>query len=724
MMRTTPLPRAAAAALAVALLAMSATPLAASQPPPYAFRQSGLVGGGFVNVIVADPADPSVVLAGGDVSGFHRSTDGGVTWTTSNAGLTATTQMPVAAILFSRATAGLVYAGVGKVGSGGGLLVSQDDGRSWSLRSSVPQFSGSDNDVRGLPRAHPRSTGTLIAEDTNGGFLYAATFDQGVMRSDDGGVTWTTLGLAGKHLRGLALDPARPDTLYVGAYSDGVYRTSTASSTGTFTELVGSPTTPEELLMLGDSLYVAGGKAGVFRTRDGGSTWQALGGAAIPTTGPSWMSLAGYQACARDVVFAGATGGGANAIVRSTNDGATWASMTADPTLVHTTMGGPGGATWWLGGQARMPPGGGNYAAASLLTGTGTPDGAGCVDPGVRVAGRSGIWGSSNAGGDWYPLMQGLGVSIARDVAGDPTIAGRTYVATADWVFHFSGDSLATVTQKRPSGVARGADIAIEPSTSPGRVYVAAAKPSTNGEVFSNANPPSAGWTDEGLSTVAGDWAPLAIAVQKDGAQRILLAAVERAGIYRKVGTTWTRVNTVAMSAAQLSRGASFAWAPGSATVFLLDRESGLWRSGDRGKTWTRIWSVESSVPGTGYLALDPATPNRLFVTIAGSGVWRIDGATTGSVDAGTLTSVLVGAFPTSGPIEPGPSGELWLATSAGPGVAAGLYRSLDTGATWSLMSDDAYAAAAAFPFDLWVAPDGRVFVATNGNGVLVGTPA
>ena len=178
------------------------------------------------------------------------------------------------------------------------------------------------------------------------------------------------------------------------------------------------------------------------------------------------------------------------------------------------------------------------------------------------------------------------------------------------------------------------------------------------------------------------------------------------------------------MSAAQLSRGASLAWAPGSATVFLFDRESGVWRSGDRGKTWTKIWSVESSVPGTGYLALDPASPDRLFVTVAGSGVWRLNGATTGSVGAGTLTPVLVGAFPTAGPIEPGPSGALWLATSAGPGVAAGLYRSTDSGATWSLMSDAAYAAAAVFPFDLWVAPDGRAFVATNGNGVLVGTPA
>jgi hypothetical protein len=38
-------------------------------------------------------------------------------------------------------------------------------------------------------------------------------------------------------------------------------------------------------------------------------------------------------------------------------------------------------------------------------------------------------------------------------------------------------------------------------------------------------------------------------------------------------------------------------------------------------------------------------------------------------------------------------------------------------------MSDAAYQAAALYPYDLWIAPDGHVFVATNGNGVLVGDP-
>jgi len=715
--------RTVGAALAVVLFAVLA-PEAASAPSGLTFAQSGLVGGGFVNVVAADPNDASVVLAGGDVSGFHRSTDGGVTWTTSNTGVRAIPQLAVASILFSRATPGLVYAAVGKVATGGGLLVSSDDGRSWSLRSAAPQFSGSDNPIKALPKTHPRSTGTLLAEDAANGLLYAATFDQGVMRSDDGGRTWTALGLDGRFLRGLAFDPAHPDTLYAGAYNDGVYVTTNASTDGTFTKLAASPATPEELALIGGSLYVAGGKAGLFRSRDGGASWQPLGGSAIPTAGPSWTSIAGYRACGRDVVFAGATGGGSDAIVRSVDDGATWSPLTADATRVHTTLGGASGPRWWLGGRTAVLPGGGTYVAASIATGTGPPGGADCLDPGVLVAGRAGVWGSANAGADWYPMMQGLGVSIARDVAVDPSLPGRAYVASADWTFLYSNDSLSVVSQKTPTGVNRGVDLALDASTSPERVYLAASKPTTNGEVFSSANPSTSGWTDEGVSSVvSGGWAPLAIAEQRFGTQRVLLAAVERSGIYRKVGSTWSRVNAVAMTQAQVSRGASFAWAPGSDTVFLFDREAGVWRSNDRGKTWTRMWSVESSLPGTGYLALDPSAPGRLFVSTAGTGVWRIDGATTGSVDGGTLSPVLVGAFPTAGPLEPGPGDTLWLATSGAAGVTAALYSSADDGATWDLRSDAAYAASALFPFDIAAGRDGRVLVATNGNGVVVGTP-
>src|SRR5438093_668907 len=60
---------------------------------------SGMWGGGFVNVVVADPNDPlNKMELAGDVSGFHRSTSGGTSWITSNEGMEIPNDRSVAAL--------------------------------------------------------------------------------------------------------------------------------------------------------------------------------------------------------------------------------------------------------------------------------------------------------------------------------------------------------------------------------------------------------------------------------------------------------------------------------------------------------------------------------------------------------------------------------------------------------------------------------------------------
>ena len=78
------------------------------------------------------------------------------------------------------------------------------------------------------------------------------------MRSTDGGTTWTKLGLASQHLRSIALDPADPNVVIASGYEGGLFRTTTAGSTGTFAAVAGAPTRVEELRFIGGGLYAAG----------------------------------------------------------------------------------------------------------------------------------------------------------------------------------------------------------------------------------------------------------------------------------------------------------------------------------------------------------------------------------------------------------------------------------------------------------------------------------
>jgi hypothetical protein len=292
-----------------------------------------------------------------------------------------------------------------------------------------------------------------------------------------------------------------------------------------------------------------------------------------------------------------------------------------------------------------------------------------------------------------------------------------------DWVQLSSADGGDTVIQRRPGGGATGFDVEFLRS-SPPRVYLASGSSTgnTGGEVYSATPSFSGGWTDEGLSTVAFGARPLAIGVRQVGTQRVLIVATEGDGIWRKAGDVWTHVGTAAMQGFQGTHSASLVWPPGP-FVYLFDHDSGIWRSANNGKTWTRVWTRRSGSQFTGFLAVDPRVPDRLYVSVANQGVFRIDDADTGTGLTGDLVAQPIGSFLRPGAIVVDPSGVLYVTTLAQGGPAQ-LYRSEDQGATFTEVTDPVWAATAGFVFDLEVAPNGELYAATGGDGVIHGTPA
>src|SRR5207237_8713140 len=125
-------------------------------------------------------------------------------------------------------------------------------------------------------------------------------------------------------------------------------------------------------------------------------------------------------------------------------------------------------------------------------------------------------------------------------------------------------------------------------------------------------------------------------------------------GVLRKAGAgKWVQTAGASgpMRGLQATRSASFAWTPGSPSVYLYDRASGVWRSSDDGLTWTRIWSHTSNVENTGYVAADPRTPSVLYVSSADA-LYRLDGADAGaSVEGGTIVAAPQVDVPRPGPL-------------------------------------------------------------------------
>ena len=191
------------------------------------------------------------------------------------------------------------------------------------------------------------------------------------MRSSDGGVGWTTLGLAGQHLRSLQIDPNDPNVLYAATYGDGVWKTTTASTTGSFAKLTSSPAIVEELALVGSDLYAVG-PTGLFRSPDRGMTWSTVGAGQLPAggTGPAsttatWFTVTGYVSCGATTLYVGGQFKGASSVMVSGDAGATWSPLLG-ASGVRQTEGGPSGPTWWLATNQLATLGGSNYLATQI----------------------------------------------------------------------------------------------------------------------------------------------------------------------------------------------------------------------------------------------------------------------------------------------------------------------------------------------------------------------
>lgn len=681
------------------------------------------------------------MISAADVAGFQRTTNYGVQWYGANAGVPPSAPPKVATVAFSNnpSTPNTVYGGTGFEGTSGtgGFMVSTDAGKTWSLRSDVPVFSGNgETNVAGLPPRWPRSTGNLIAVDETGGtkYIYAGTFKDGVMRSTDGGYNWETVGLSGKYIRSLVIDPSAPWKIYATEYGNHVWycntgRGNTTSGTSGWTHLTGAPDTVEEMVFVGGTLYAAGkdgSTGGVWRYN--GSSWARKGASDIDTES-TWLSIAGYDAGSNDVLYIGANDPEAQTgdpnyrtILKSTDSGSTWAPITLSVNIVNE-LGGSGGAPWWMGQT------GGN---SGYLLGNNLCDIAHiAIDPNntarVIVSGRGGIWGTTNANASnsnirWYPMMEGLMVSSAMGVAVDPTNPGRVYVANQDRIAFLSTDYGSTVLVKKPpvSSGKTSRSIYVDPYDS--KVYVGTLdEQSPQGNIYSNPDPDntSNSWTDEGLAAATGNNKRVrgVIVGRSSTNTRIILAAVEGSGIWRQNTSGWGSgpVETSINPSGKVT--ITFAWNPGSKYVFVYESGTGLWRSSNRGQTWTNIWTTTNSDDYSGMLVADPVSDGRLYVSVD-SGVFRFNDARTGTPTPDNM----------NGPPDPGPiafsNGELFVCDRIATGHNGRIYKwkAPATSTSKIEISDTIYYPGQCnWANGLAVDESGIVYVSSRGESMMVG---
>lgn len=151
-----------------------------------------------------DPNDARRILSGGS-QGLYRSVDGGTTWTQVFTTFTDN-------IVFDPRNSSVVYVTTQTTG----VQRSTDGGVTFSAANT------------GLTNLRVSRAAGVVIDPRDSQLLYVATEGDGVFKSRNGGATWSAInnGLTNRNVFALAIDPLDPRILYVGGAS-GVFKTTT-----------------------------------------------------------------------------------------------------------------------------------------------------------------------------------------------------------------------------------------------------------------------------------------------------------------------------------------------------------------------------------------------------------------------------------------------------------------------------------------------------------------
>lgn len=306
-------------------------------------------------------AAPFTLCVGTQNEGVWVSADGGTGWLRSALELpdyARAGEVDVRAVAFSPHDAHTVWAGsTGEPGTAE-LLRSEDAGRSFA-RVAAP--------------LHGVEVWSLAPSPHDPNVLLVGTRPAGVLRTSDGGASWTTLALdapqtcnAGStRVTDIAWDPVDPDSIWLSIEIGGVLHSADAGETWTDVRLSGGQALlgPDETWrddrhfdIHGIEVSAAGGGAavvcvstpiGFFRTADRGATWSAARFPADPGAGGRIWYTRGLHTPqhAAGTVFAGVGDyipGDRGQIYRSDDDARTWRPVgPATNSVVYALAGDP-----------------------------------------------------------------------------------------------------------------------------------------------------------------------------------------------------------------------------------------------------------------------------------------------------------------------------------------------------------------------------------------------
>ncbi|MFG2549965.1 cellulose binding domain-containing protein [Streptomyces sp. NPDC048581] len=749
-------------ALAAGLLAGSPPALAADasknvsiSADTYTWKNARIDGGGFVPGIVFNRAEKNLAYARTDIGGAYRWQESSKTWTPllDSVGWDDWGHTGVVSLASDSVDPDKVYAAVGTYTNSwdpgnGAVMRSADRGASWQ-RADLPFKLGGNMPGRGM--------GERLAVDPNrNSVLYlGAPSGKGLWRSTDSGVTWSQVANF-PNVGNYVQDPS--DTSGYASDNQGIVWV-------TFDESTGTSGNATQTIYVG----VADKDNAVYRSTDAGASWSRVAGQ--PT---GYLAHKGVLDAANGYLYlaysdkGGPYDGGKGRLWRYATASGTWTDIS--PVAEADTYYGFSGlaldrqrpgtvmataySSWWPDTQIfRSTDSGGSWTKAWDYTSY--PNRANRYTMDVSSAPWL-TWGANPSPPEQTPKLGWMTEALEIDPFDSNRMmygTGATIYGTEDLTKWDSGSQFTIKPMVRgleetavndlaspPSGAPllsalgdiggfRHTDLTKVPSmmftqpnfTTTTSLDYAESNPNTVVRVGNlDSGPHIAFSTDNGANWFAGtDPSGVSgggtVAAASDGSRFVWSPAGTGVQYATGFGTSW-------QASSGIPAGATVESDRVDPKTFYGFKSGKFYVSSDGGATFTA-----SSASGL------PSGDSVRFKALPGvkGDVWLAGGATDGayglwhSTDGGASFTKLSGVEQADtigfGKAATGTSYQT-LYTSAKIGGVRGIFRSTDKGATWTRVNDDAHQwgwTGAAITGDPRVY--GRVYVATNGRGVIYG---
>ncbi|MCB9760974.1 MAG: hypothetical protein H6739_14135 [Alphaproteobacteria bacterium] len=470
--------------------------------------------------------------------------------------------------------------------------------------------------------------------------IWGGSTMNGVFRSDDAGLSWTTIQPPRTHVLGpMAAIPGQPDTLII--TSEEVWRTTDGGERWTVIEGLGG-TNPEEgvraLLEHDGTVYAFLGGGDVYASTDEGQTFEWRGAAELSGPAPPHSEFGNaewqWQAVATDdgTLYAMRHH---RSLFRSTDEGRTWEEIWRRMIVA--------GSLAVNGDQLRI-------AEEDLVFAMGPDD--------------SEPWEIAHTASPVVAII--------------PHPSGDFIIATDDRIHYLFDSTLQDIGDPLPHHV-QGATL-----TPDGRLLVG------HSEGIWEISPETNTWVDRSAGVVDRDLAVLL--AHPSCPERVYVGTQCQRGFYESDawGEDLAHMDTYmhyVMVARTNPRRPEEIWVTNDNTVLMTPNLGEVWRQVTDA---TLAWHVHG-------LALDPADPDHVLVGSVGSGIWADDGMHVySSDDAGITWESVSEGLPDSQSsahalhfVLDAP-GVVLLGTFRGDdishanGSGEGLFRSTDNGQTWA----------------------------------------